>query len=151
MTSDKSWIFPTILLIGCVFMYAGGWRLLPNFSGGMARHHSSMSGGVPDAYKGRRNPLPLTQNNIIKGSSLYTKNCVTCHGNKGRGNGPVAGSLYPPPADLASLIRMPIAQDDYLLWAISEGGVQLKTSMPAFKDNLNEAERWKIIHYLRQL
>lgn len=151
MTTDKSLILPVLLLIGLAFMYAGGWRLLPNYSGGMARHHSSMSGGIPDAYKGKQNPITFTQINITQGAKLYIENCANCHGNKGRGNGPIASTLYPPPADLYSLLRTHIAKDDYLFWAISEGGIQFKTKMPAFKESLSEIERWKIIQYLRQL
>ena len=48
-------------------------------------------------------------------------------------------------------MQRPIAGDGYLMWAISEGGGQLGTAMPAFRDALSETDRWKIIRFLRTL
>jgi mono/diheme cytochrome c family protein len=44
---------------------------------------------------------------------------------------------------------MPDAVDEYLLWAISEGGKSFGTNMPAFKDALTEEQIWQIITYMR--
>ncbi len=38
-----------------------------------------------------------------EGRALFAENCVQCHGVSGRGNGPWAGALSPPPADLTRL------------------------------------------------
>jgi len=40
-------------------------------------------------------------------------------------------------------------RDDFFFWTISEGGEMLKTDMPAFKDVLDEKQRWQIVLYLR--
>lgn len=37
------------------------------------------------------------------GKVLYLRHCASCHGQSGRGNGPVAGSLRTPPADLTTI------------------------------------------------
>jgi mono/diheme cytochrome c family protein len=37
------------------------------------------------------------------GAALYAKDCATCHGPGGRGDGPVAETLTPRPADLTRL------------------------------------------------
>ena len=58
-------------------------------------------------------------------------------------------ALSPSPALLAHLIRMPDAVDEYLLWAISEGGEPFQTDMPAFKDELSREQIWQIISYMR--
>src|SRR5690349_16656706 len=34
------------------------------------------------------------------GESLYRRYCVACHGTSGRGDGPAAAGLCPPPSDL---------------------------------------------------
>ena len=47
------------------------------------------------------------------------------------------------------MIRMPMMADEYLLWAISEGGAPFGTDMPAFKDALSQDEIWQIIAYMR--
>lgn len=44
-----------------------------------------------------------------------------------------------------------MAGDGYLIWAIGEGGAQIGSAMPAFKDSLSEADRWRIIRFLRTL
>ena len=38
-----------------------------------------------------------------QGELLYRKYCASCHGLGGAGDGPVAGSLVPPPTDLRTL------------------------------------------------
>lgn len=38
-----------------------------------------------------------------QGHNLYEQYCQDCHGMKGRGDGPLAGDLKAPPADLATI------------------------------------------------
>jgi|SRR5271166_188622 len=40
---------------------------------------------------------------IARGRLFYMRNCASCHGVKGDGQGPVAGALKTPPADLRLL------------------------------------------------
>jgi mono/diheme cytochrome c family protein len=42
-----------------------------------------------------------------------------------------------------------MAGDEYLLWAIFEGGERFGTDMPAFEGVLSEEEVWKTIAYMR--
>jgi len=39
------------------------------------------------------------------GEALYRRYCASCHGLTGRGDGPVARTLSPPPADLTQLAK----------------------------------------------
>ena len=110
-----------------------------------------MMGGLPADYANKRNPLPGTEDVLQDGKKLYRLYCAVCHGDQGYGDGPTARNLEPPPANLYRVVRMPIARDDYLFWTISEGGKAFNSTMPAFKDSLSEEQRWKVIHYLRQL
>jgi cytochrome c oxidase cbb3-type subunit 3 len=34
---------------------------------------------------------------LVQGRAIYLARCATCHGNEGRGDGPIAGSLLGPP------------------------------------------------------
>ncbi len=40
---------------------------------------------------------------VESGRANFERYCVSCHGTGGRGDGPVAGSLTPPPADLTRI------------------------------------------------
>lgn len=117
----------------------------------MQRHRLAMMRGIPAAYQGSRNPLPANARVISEGRSLYRTHCAACHGEGGAGDGPAASGMWPPPADLRWVLRRPMTTDGYLMWAIGDGGTALGTGMPAFKDTLDEADRWRIIHFLRTL
>ena len=58
-------------------------------------------------------------------------------------------SLMPSPALLAYMIKRPISVDEYLLWAIADGGEAFATAMPAFKDKVSREDIWKIVAYMR--
>jgi mono/diheme cytochrome c family protein len=124
-------------------------RMDPSLRWRMTRHEEFLREGVPEAYSGARNPLPRTPETIRQGGALYLERCAGCHDPSGMGHGDAGLALYPSPALLADLIRMPQAVDEYLLWAISEGGAPFGTKMPAFKDTLSQEQMWQIIAYMR--
>ena len=115
----------------------------------MTRHETFIRDGVPAAYRGARNPMSGTPDTLRRGAALYAENCARCHDASGTGHGEAGLALYPSPALLAHLLRMPQAADEYLLWAISEGGEPFGTAMPTFKDTLAEQQIWQIITYMR--
>ena len=108
-----------------------------------------MGGGVPAPYTEAKNPLPANEANIAAGKTLFAENCASCHGVSGTGDGDAGRELTPKPANIAFIMDKWIATDPFLFWSISEGGVPLETMMPAFKETLDEKQRWQIIHYLR--
>jgi len=110
-----------------------------------------MMEGIPASYQELRNPLPADPRVITEGRRLFLANCSACHGDQGGGDGPAAAGMLPPPANLRWTVRRPMAGDGYLMWAIGEGGAQIGSAMPAFKDSLSEADRWRIIRFLRTL
>jgi len=115
----------------------------------MTRHETFIEDGVPPAYRGESNPMTRTPATIERGRALYAENCAPCHDPAGMGHGDAGLALYPSPALLAQLIRMPGTVDEYLLWAISEGGEPFGTAMPAFKDVLSREQIWQIVSYMR--
>jgi mono/diheme cytochrome c family protein len=113
------------------------------------RHHEFMQGGAPLEYRSSTSPYPATTRIILDGGRLYKSHCAICHGSKGLGDGEASRDLTPPPAFLAYLIDRPRSADKYLLWTISEGGVQFGTEMPAYKEVLTERQIWQIVIYMR--
>ena len=45
------------------------------------------------------------QPNIASGKETFSKYCASCHGETGKGNGPAAIALKPPPSDLTTLSK----------------------------------------------
>jgi len=150
--SPDLFVLVILLLTGAIVVavYSGAGMRMPGMAS-MGRHHEGMMGGLPADYANEQNPLTGTEAVLQDGKKLYQLYCAVCHGDRGYGDGPTARNLVPPPANLSRLMRMPLARDDYLFWAISEGGKAFNSTMPAFKQSLSEKERWEIIHYLRRL
>jgi len=127
----------------------GPGQMGPGMQQRMVRHWTFMHQGIPAVYRAERNPLSPNAETISKGDALYQKNCTSCHGATGMGDGEMANSLNPSPALLAYMIQMPMSVDEYMLWSISDGGAAFGTAMPAFKDVLTQDEIWKIVTYMR--
>lgn len=129
-------------------MYGGQGMMA---GGPTSRHGWAMTQRVPGEYAGMRDPLPDDPQLVAEGKALFRTNCAACHGENAAGDGPAAAGMSPPPADLRSVMRRPMAGDGYLMWAISDGRAAMGSAMPAFKDSLSETDRWKIIRFLRTL
>ena len=82
------------------------------------------------------------------GKELYVDRCLTCHGCSGNGLGSYGGTLIVTPANFKQdpFRNMP---DDQWFWHVSEG-VQ-GTVMPAWKESMNELDRWRVIRYIQQI
>ncbi|HEX2464977.1 MAG TPA: c-type cytochrome [Thermoanaerobaculia bacterium] len=50
-------------------------------------------------------PAGQTDPVLTRGATLYRIHCASCHGSKGRGDGPVASALRTKPPDLTSLAQ----------------------------------------------
>lgn len=94
-----------------------------------------------------KNPVQPTEANARKGKELFGVFCVPCHGESGRGDGPVGGKYVPTPADLTPSGHGSHHSDGQLFAIISSG----YGGMPAFRADLPPQERWLIVTYLRAL
>ena len=115
----------------------------------MERHQIYIDQGVPEVYREASNPLPRIPGVLEVGRELYAEHCASCHDSGGGGRGNAGLSLYPPPALLIHLTRLPSRVDEYLMWSIADGGELFGSDMPAFKGKLDEEEVWQIITYMR--
>jgi mono/diheme cytochrome c family protein len=115
----------------------------------LLRHTTYMQYGVPKGYEGAKSTVPPGPQTIAAGSKLYGEHCAECHGRDGMGDGEPGRAISPSPALLAYMIKRPISVDEYLLWAISDGGEQFGSEMPAFKDKLSRDDIWRVIAYMR--
>ncbi len=90
------------------------------------------------------NPVPLNEETLAAGKKIYTHNCLPCHGEHGKGDGPAGQYLDPHPADYTGS-AVTSKSDGFLFQRVSEG----YNAMPEWADALTEEERWKVIHYIR--
>ena len=85
---------------------------------------------------------------INQGQTLYQENCVTCHAQDGKGNGPEVASLSTQPKDFTDQAFMAQSSSASLYQAVSAG---IAPNMPAYTSLLDDNERWAIVAYLRSL
>jgi DMSO reductase family type II enzyme heme b subunit len=91
---------------------------------------------------------------LALGKQVYEKRCAGCHGASGKGDGPAAELLVPPPRDFTAgkykirSVAGQLASDQDLFRIITDG--MPGTSMPAWR-MLPEKERWALVAYLKTL
>jgi mono/diheme cytochrome c family protein len=88
-----------------------------------------------------------------RGKIQFETYCVSCHGPRGEGDGPVAASLDPKPAHLGDRAYMSGKQDDYLFQVIKNGGASVGRSpmMAPWGGSLSDAQIRDVIAYVRSL
>lgn len=97
---------------------------------------------VPADKKAKNSYIKFDDATSKEGEVIYTKNCVSCHGNPGKGNS--LKTLKPIPPDLSSAQTQNLT-DGELFYILVTG----RMLMPSFQNVLSENERWKVISYIR--
>jgi len=110
--------------------------------------HDPDEGDPSDQYANLTNPLPLTIEVLEEGKAIFIRECMVCHGDAGRGNGPYREGLQPGPPDLGDGSYGDWTDSDYF-WRISEGVPW--TAMPTWRIEYGEEDRWKLVHYIRTM
>ena len=112
----------------------------------MPYKYSNTAEGYEAAGANLKNPLPLTKANFMHGKELYGKFCTHCHGEKGQGDGKVVESGHAPPTpyDGPQLKNLP---EGKIFHVITYG----KNMMGAHAQQVNQEERWKLVHYVQSL
>jgi len=87
------------------------------------------------------------------GKDNYIGNCSPCHGETGKGDGPLAESLGEgeKPRNLGDAELLSARTDEFLFKATQSGGVAvgLSEAMPSWKETFTDAEIRQIIQYVR--
>lgn len=75
------------------------------------------------AAKAWKNPFPATPENIAKGKEIFNGKgtCFTCHGNEGRGDGPVGAALDPAPRNFHNPRFAQAKTEGEMNWVIHNG------------------------------
>jgi thiosulfate dehydrogenase len=97
-----------------------------------------------------KNPIDLTEQNLISGIRLFAQNCAVCHGSaQGAASpSPIAKGLYQRPPQLAT----DGVEDDpegVSFWKIKHG-IRL-TGMPSFARSLSDQQIWTLALFLKHM
>ncbi len=100
---------------------------------------------VPDADKKIVNPLKGDAASVANGKTLYNTHCKSCHGTKGKGDGPKAAQLDTECGDFTTAAFH--AQTDGALFYKTKVG---RKDMPSFKTKIPDADDlWAVVNYMR--
>ena len=102
---------------------------------------------VPEKFQKMPNPVKSDAASIETGKKLYAQHCQSCHGKKGKGDGPKAEQLDTECGDFSSA-DFQKQSDGSLYYKTAEG----RKDMPSFKKKIPEADDiWAVVNYLRTL
>lgn len=99
---------------------------------------------VPDKEKNMKNPVAKGDASNKAGMALYNKNCASCHGKTGLGDGVKARALKTFPGDFSKA--------DYQNQTDGEIFFRTKTGrgeMPKYEGKLADNDIWNIVNYTR--
>lgn len=100
----------------------------------------------PAAAQDVVNPIPATAASLSRGQEIYGQLCAVCHGVQGRGDGPLARTIIPRPADFR--VHMAEGHTPEQLFDWTSNGVP-DTAMPGYAGELSVEDRWDVINYLQ--
>lgn len=114
------------------------WRGLPQSElGALAAYVQSLHQPI--------NSARVSPESLQRGNQVFQQNCAPCHGAAGDGKGTAATTLLPEPANF----RLKQPDSDYILQVLSDGIPG--TGMPAWKEQISEADRRALAGFVRSL
>lgn len=90
-----------------------------------------------------KNPLPVTDANLLTGVQVYHDHCAGCHGTPGQSGTAIATGMFPPPPQLFDTGDMVTDDPEGLTYWKVTHGIRL-SGMPGFARTLSETERWQV-------
>jgi len=96
-----------------------------------------------------RTVISPTPEMLARGKALFPRYCVQCHGAQGRGDGPAAKTVNPPPRDFTKPQGWKNGTDLAGMYKTVSNG--LPNSAMASFDYLTPKDRMTLVHYARSL
>lgn len=99
------------------------------------------------------NPRTRTAESLNRGHWVYVTYCLVCHGEQGRGDGPVSmqgGGPFPGVPSLVDPAR-PALSDGALYGLVVNAQAMGRGLMPRYGDKIHGSDRWDVVNYVRSL
>jgi mono/diheme cytochrome c family protein len=99
---------------------------------------------VPEKYKTMKNPVKSDDPNKAAGKALYLKNCASCHGKTGLGDGTKAKTLSGTIGDMSGTeFQSQTDGEHFYKTKIGKG------DMPKYDKKIPDEDIWTIVIYMR--
>jgi mono/diheme cytochrome c family protein len=96
-----------------------------------------------------KNPAAATTESVSSGAGIFAKQCASCHGAGGKGDGAMAAKLKSKPADLTDAEWKHGPSDGEIFTLIRDGAKN--AGMKAFRGALTDRQMWDLVNYIRSL
>ena len=109
------------------------------------------SGLIPIASSANqlKNPVAANATSVAAGKQVYERQCASCHGDHGKGDGQMGEELNPRPGDLSGP-SWKHGSTDGEIFAVIRDGVKY-TGMRAYGRKLTTHQMWDVVNYVRSL
>jgi mono/diheme cytochrome c family protein len=101
---------------------------------------------VPANFKAMKNPVAQSDASAKLGMGFFTKNCASCHGKTGLGDGVKARTLKDSPGDF-SKADFQSSSDGDIFYRTKTG----RGDMPKYEGKLADEDIWNVVNYMRTL
>jgi mono/diheme cytochrome c family protein len=108
-------------------------------------HYAATPEDAERAGRELHNPYPHDREVLARGHAVYTTFCAVCHGAMGAGDGPVIPKFPNPPAYTST--RLLTMADGQIFHTITRG----TSIMPSYAAQIAPEDRWKVVHWVREL
>lgn len=100
------------------------------------------------SWRSSSNPYRESRDSVARGEALYARECASCHGMQGLGDGPAGQSLAIRPTNLRVFIGE--RDEGYFASQVAYGKTG-NPDMPRFVDELSSDEIWHVTNYVYSL
>ncbi len=107
----------------------------------------SLDAAVKRRAGGLANPVPVSDDSLMEGMTLYAIDCAGCHGSLDKSLSKLGADFYPP---VPQIIKDPIDDPEWFIYYVTKHGIR-NTGMPAWSQHLKDEEIWKISAFLSRI
>ena len=113
--------------------------------GYMPYHYGTAPEEAERAGRELVNPIGITPESLARGKKVYENYCLVCHGDQGKGDGPLIPKFPNPPSFTSKNVQ---AYPEGRLFHIVTRGSGM---MPSHASQISPEDRWKLVRYVQTL